>query len=344
MMTDYSKDGFTGNTMIDKPINASDLSAKIVNEIKTNGRLGLSELIANVKPESWTKNDFIRLIESICNKSYSGINSDKIMAACIDSGGPRYQMFTFAFTPITVDYNNYFDSENSDFIIGDTSEKPAIIAEISAINPDFKVEFDRDWVWVFGETYPHKDELKAIGFRWSAKRQGWYLKSANNSNGTVQPKKAKPKVNKAKSKTTVTGYDGDLANYTHKTARMTKGELKKGFFVWDVLLGEAGLSWTIEKVNAENLIAHFEIIAKTPQQAKLRAIKAIKEWTGPRSDNKEGDQKWAIDSAINLSRGFGHKWITKANKNPETFDIDSYTITKKLSSCWGIDFYVVIKG
>ena len=97
------------NTMIDKPINALDLSAEIVKAIDTNGRLGLSELIANVKPESWTKNDFIRLIKSMCDESHNGINSYKIMASSIDSGGPRYQMFTFAFTPAIVDYNDYLD-------------------------------------------------------------------------------------------------------------------------------------------------------------------------------------------------------------------------------------------
>ncbi len=40
-----------------------------------------------------------------------------------------------------------------------------------------KVEVEGYWTWVYGETYPVKEELKAQGFRWSPKRRGWYRKS-----------------------------------------------------------------------------------------------------------------------------------------------------------------------
>ena len=33
-----------------------------------------------------------------------------------------------------------------------------------------------DWYWISGDTLPHKDELKALGCRWSKKRQKWYWK------------------------------------------------------------------------------------------------------------------------------------------------------------------------
>jgi len=30
------------------------------------------------------------------------------------------------------------------------------------------------WIWLDGNTYPYKDELKAIGFKWSRNRKKWY--------------------------------------------------------------------------------------------------------------------------------------------------------------------------
>lgn len=36
------------------------------------------------------------------------------------------------------------------------------------------------WLWVFGDTKPHKDELKDLGLRWNAKRGKWY-KAPNDS-------------------------------------------------------------------------------------------------------------------------------------------------------------------
>lgn len=39
-------------------------------------------------------------------------------------------------------------------------------------------EQSKDWLWISGNTYEHKEELKAIGCRWSKKRQKWYWKPA----------------------------------------------------------------------------------------------------------------------------------------------------------------------
>lgn len=30
------------------------------------------------------------------------------------------------------------------------------------------------WIWVDGNTYPYKDNLKALGFRWSKQRKKWH--------------------------------------------------------------------------------------------------------------------------------------------------------------------------
>ena len=39
---------------------------------------------------------------------------------------------------------------------------------------DLEVELVGSWVWCGGNTKPHKDELKAAGFRWSQNKARWY--------------------------------------------------------------------------------------------------------------------------------------------------------------------------
>jgi len=48
------------------------------------------------------------------------------------------------------------------------------------------IEVCGSWVWVSGETKPHKDTIKAAGGKWAPKKQEWYFrpkewKSSNHS-------------------------------------------------------------------------------------------------------------------------------------------------------------------
>ena len=40
---------------------------------------------------------------------------------------------------------------------------------------DISIELCGSWVWVTGNTYAHKEELKALKFRWSSKKAAWYF-------------------------------------------------------------------------------------------------------------------------------------------------------------------------
>lgn len=40
--------------------------------------------------------------------------------------------------------------------------------------PGIIVELCGSWLWITGETRAVKDELKAIGFRWSSNKKAWY--------------------------------------------------------------------------------------------------------------------------------------------------------------------------
>lgn len=47
----------------------------------------------------------------------------------------------------------------------------------AALNMGLTVELMGLWVWVTGDTKPHKEELKAAGFKWAPKKetQPWYF-------------------------------------------------------------------------------------------------------------------------------------------------------------------------
>lgn len=58
-----------------------------------------------------------------------------------------------------------------------TAKPKASAKLIKALNETegLTVEMDRTWLWVSGDTRPYSESLKALGFRFSGRRQAWYL-------------------------------------------------------------------------------------------------------------------------------------------------------------------------
>lgn len=48
-------------------------------------------------------------------------------------------------------------------------------AELFAGLEGITVKPSGSWLWISGDTYPHREYLKAMGCRWSKKRREWYL-------------------------------------------------------------------------------------------------------------------------------------------------------------------------
>ena len=112
VLREIKADNSTNNYVNTVP-SKNDLKTEIFEYINNKGRAGLSELLHDIFPKtSWQKHHFVLLLEEMCNDTYSGINSKKIMVACVDSGGPRYQAFTFAFSPASVNHADYIDFES----------------------------------------------------------------------------------------------------------------------------------------------------------------------------------------------------------------------------------------
>ncbi len=50
---------------------------------------------------------------------------------------------------------------------------------------EIRTEIEGAWTWVYGETYPIKEELKGQGFSWSMRRRAWYKRSIVDVNAIL---------------------------------------------------------------------------------------------------------------------------------------------------------------
>ena len=61
--------------------------------------------------------------------------------------------------------------------VRETTEAPeefrAVVEALLSLD-GIEVELCGSWLWIAGDTRPHKDALKAAGCRWSASKKKWY--------------------------------------------------------------------------------------------------------------------------------------------------------------------------
>lgn len=51
------------------------------------------------------------------------------------------------------------------------NEAASKLAKIEALN----LELCGTWLWISGDTKPHKEELKEVGAHWAPKKKMWYV-------------------------------------------------------------------------------------------------------------------------------------------------------------------------
>lgn len=69
--------------------------------------------------------------------------------------------------------SNLFAKGNKEEFAEATSYKD-IISKI--INLDITIEIVGSWIWISGNTYPVKAQLKEAGFFWASKKKKWYYR------------------------------------------------------------------------------------------------------------------------------------------------------------------------
>jgi hypothetical protein len=53
--------------------------------------------------------------------------------------------------------------------------KQHVVSKVAATDATVTKQERAPWVWVSGETKPHRQELRDAGGRWSPRRQAWYF-------------------------------------------------------------------------------------------------------------------------------------------------------------------------
>ena len=52
-------------------------------------------------------------------------------------------------------------------------------AAISTLPSDCTIEVRGSWIWLFGNTRPHKERIKSLGFNWKPSDSEWYWRSSD---------------------------------------------------------------------------------------------------------------------------------------------------------------------
>lgn len=79
-----------------------------------------------------------------------------------------------------VDLDEDQRESTSDFDGSKVSEILKAVIDAVARIPGISAELCGSWVWVSGNTFPVKDQLKALGFLFSGKKKMWYFREVEN--------------------------------------------------------------------------------------------------------------------------------------------------------------------
>lgn len=81
----------------------------------------------------------------------------------------------FDFLMANIESLNKFQSanENAHYNFGEELER--VLTELAGLT-GIIFEVIGNWVWISGETKPHKEALKALGCKWASKKQQWFFR------------------------------------------------------------------------------------------------------------------------------------------------------------------------
>jgi len=79
-------------------------------------------------------------------------------------------------------FSKQSEEEQAEFI-----KYPEIINQIIGLN-GIVIELIGNWIWLSGNTYPHREELKRIGFYFASKKVMWYYRPEDYKSNNTKPK------------------------------------------------------------------------------------------------------------------------------------------------------------
>lgn len=60
-------------------------------------------------------------------------------------------------------------------------ELKSVLNEVVKLKANITIELVGTWIWIQGDTYPVKRQLKELSFKWSAKKKMWYWGTLTHS-------------------------------------------------------------------------------------------------------------------------------------------------------------------
>lgn len=63
---------------------------------------------------------------------------------------------------------------SSDYNFELENELKEILSKVIKIDANISIELVGSWIWVSGDTYPAKKQLKTLGFKWASQKHMWY--------------------------------------------------------------------------------------------------------------------------------------------------------------------------
>lgn len=99
------------------------------------------------------------------------------------AGGEMMKLINVAYDSLKklLENTQFINNKNHDSNVADYGEE--INTAINAVIhlSGIIVEICGSWVYLSGETKPHKDIIKKAGFKWASKKQEWFYRPANKA-------------------------------------------------------------------------------------------------------------------------------------------------------------------
>lgn len=80
----------------------------------------------------------------------------------------KFDAWNASRTATATDFNG---TANAADLAKDIADAAAVACGLDGV----AVELCGSWLWVTGDTYTHRDTLKAAGFKWASKKRAWYF-------------------------------------------------------------------------------------------------------------------------------------------------------------------------
>ena len=116
-----------------------------------------------LRPQGNTEKDLKNAYRQACKKYHPDVNPDGLELMKVINAA-------YAFLKQHIDKWNYSEQTNDTSLTEKMQEVFEKIRHFTGV----KIEACGSWLWVSGNTFPYKKDLKTAGLKWAPKKKQWY--------------------------------------------------------------------------------------------------------------------------------------------------------------------------